>query len=310
MRRADVNSPCTASLPDLGGASRLKVWLLASRPKTLPAAVAPILVGCALAGADGSFHLPAALSALAAALLLQVGTNLANDYSDWHRGVDNAARLGPARATQQGWVSPRAMAVAAALAFAGAAIFGSYLIARGGWPVLVVGLCSIVCGLAYTGGPMPYGYRGLGDLAVFIFFGPVAVGGSYYVQTLRLSSQVLVLSLGVGALVSAILVVNNIRDRQSDRAAGKRTLAVLIGLRSSRIEYAALLGFAQVCPLVAWAVGLGRPSWLISLASLPLALAELRRLWRRDGVQLNTSLASTARLALIYSLLLALGVLL
>jgi 1,4-dihydroxy-2-naphthoate octaprenyltransferase len=288
---------------------RLEVWVAAMRPKTLPAAIAPVLVGTALAAADGALHAGAAVAALVGALLIQIGTNLANDYSDWRRGADNDTRLGPARATQQGWLSPRTVAGAAALCFGLAALVGLYLVSRAGWPLVAIGLVSIACGIAYTGGPLPFGYFGLGDLAVLVFFGPIAVCGTYYVQALRWSSSALLASVGVGALITAILVVNNIRDRESDRRAGKHTLAVRLGLCASRWEYATLLLLPYALIPLAVTLDLGRVGWYVALATLPLALIENRKLWQRDGAELNASLASTARLSLLYSASLALGVL-
>lgn len=289
--------------------SRLTLWLAAIRPKTLPAALAPVFVGVAAAAADGHLNVPAAAAALAGALLLQIGTNLANDYSDGRRGTDAGERLGPPRVTQLGWLSARAVARAAAIAFGAAALVGVYLVARAGWPLLLVGLLSVAAGLAYTGGPRPYGYRGWGDLAVFVFFGPVAVCGSYYVQALQLGVPVVALSIGPGLLITAILVVNNIRDRASDARAGKRTLAVLLGLHASRVEYAGLVLLPYLYLPVLPLSGLGRAGTLLPLVSLPLALREVVQVWRRDGAALNASLASTARLGLIYATLLGAGIL-
>jgi 1,4-dihydroxy-2-naphthoate octaprenyltransferase len=203
-----------------------RVWLLAARPATLPAAVVPVLVGTAAAVGGGAAPRPGPfVGALAAAVLIQVGTNLANDYFDYRKGADTIARLGPTRVTQSGLVAPSTVRAATALTFGLAALIGLYLVWVGGWPILVVGLLSILSGIAYTGGPWPLGYHGLGDLFVFVFFGVVAVTGSAYLQTGQLEPFALLASVPVGMLVTAILVVNNLRDVETDRAAGKRTLA-------------------------------------------------------------------------------------
>lgn len=289
--------------------ARGNVWLAAIRPKTLPAAVSPVLIGTALAIAAGQQHLPSALAALLGSLLIQIGTNLANDYSDYQSGADNAERIGPPRATQRGWIRPSAVAAGAAGALLGAALVGVYLVVRGGWPIVIVGLASIACAIGYTGRPIRFGYRGLGDIAAFVFFGPIAVCGTYYVQARALPFVVLYGSLGIGALTTAILVVNNIRDRHSDRACGKRTLAVILGLPKSRWEYTFLLLSAYLLlPLAPLALSQGW-GWLLPWFSLPLAVSEVRRLWVVDGERLNASLGRTARLGLIYSALLSVGVL-
>lgn len=284
-----------------------RVWWWAARPRTLGAAFSPVLVGTGLAAAAGAAHLPSALAALLAASLLQIGTNLANDYSDWHRGADTAERLGPPRVTQQGWVAPRQVVRAAALAFAAAALVGGYLVWRGGWPILGIGLAGVLCGVTYTGGPLPFGYLGLGDLVVALFFGPVAVGGTVLVQAQRWLPGWGWASVGPGALCTAILVVNNLRDRHTDARAGKRTLAVRWGARTCRWEYALLLLLAFAAPALAAALDRLRPGVLCVALAAPLALLELQRVRRRDGAALNASLGGTARLALLYGVLFALG---
>jgi 1,4-dihydroxy-2-naphthoate octaprenyltransferase len=269
-----------------------------------------VLVGTALAIAAGQQHLISDLAALLGALLIQIGTNLANDVSDYDSGADDAGRIGPPRVTQRGWVRPSVVAAAAGVAFFGAALVGIYLVARGGWPIVAIGLASIACAIGYTARPVRFGYRGFGDVAVLVFFGPVAVCGTYYVQAHALPFVVAYASLGVGALITAILVVNNIRDRHGDRAAGKRTLAVLLGLRASRWEYTVLVLSAYLLlPLAPLMLSQGF-GWLLPLVSLPLALDEVHRLWVLDGGDLNPSLGRTARLGLIYSVLLSIGVLL
>jgi len=238
--------------PAASGLSGWRVWLLAARPRTLPVALAPVLVGTALAGAASQARALPAAAALAGALLLQIGANLANDLFDYQKGADTEDRIGPPRAMQHGLVTEGQMRRAIALVFGAAVAVGVYLVAIGGWPIAVVGALSVAAGLAYTGGPFPFGYRGLGDPAVFVFFGLVGVGGSYYVQTLALAPVVLVAAIPVGALATAILVVNNLRDIESDERVGKRTLAVRIGARATRNEYRALLALAYALPPGLW----------------------------------------------------------
>jgi 1,4-dihydroxy-2-naphthoate octaprenyltransferase len=306
--------------------SRAKAWWLAIRPKTLPAAVGPVAVGTAVAALEGGARWLPALAALLGAVWIQIGTNLANDYFDFIKGADTAERLGPARATQQGWVSPRAMAWATAAAFGVAALFGAYLVAVGGWPIVWIGVASIVSGVLYTGGPAPLGYLGLGDVFVFVFFGPVAVAGTTYVQTGGWSRTALLASVPLGLLSTAILVVNNLRDARTDVRAGKRTLVVRFGERFGRVEYASLVAGAFAVAVVGWAMsthGLlggslqgavaqpgaitGGVGWLAPLALLPLAIAGLRRVMGADGAALNPELGATARLGLLYSLALTAG---
>jgi 1,4-dihydroxy-2-naphthoate octaprenyltransferase len=266
-----------------------------------------VAVATAVALADGrAAPLPAA-AALAGALLLQIGTNLANDVFDFEKGADTEERLGPPRVTQLGLLTPAAVRRAAAAVFAAAALVGLYLVAVGGWPIALVGALSIAAGLAYTGGPFPLGYHGLGDLAVFLFFGIVAVCGSYWVQALTLPAHVAAVSVPIGALATAILVVNNLRDVDTDARAGKRTLAVRWGRRAARIEYAALLLVAYAsCPLL-WLFGAAPLGVLLPLLTLPFAIALMRRVAREQGAVLNDSLAATARLELGFALLLGAG---
>lgn len=283
-------------------------WVLAARPHTLPAAVAPVLVGTGLAARDGVFAAGPAAAALAGALLIQVGTNFANDYSDFHKGADTADRVGPTRAVQAGLLSPRAMRAGAVGAFGAAAVFGLYLTLIAGWPVVAIGLASIAAGILYTGGPAPLGYVGLGDASVFVFFGLVAVAGTYYVQALSVAPEALLAGAAMGALITAILVVNNLRDIDTDAASGKRTLAVLLGERGTRVEYVLLLLVAYAVPLVGVA-GFGWPrATLMALATAPLALRPFRAVMAaRDPARLNPALGDTARLAVLFGLVLALG---
>ncbi len=286
-----------------------RTWLLAARPKTLPAAVAPVIVGTAIAAADGGFFLPAALAAFAVALLLQIGANLANDVFDFRRGAD-INRLGPVRVTQSGLIPPQRVLLATGLVLGAAMLVGVYLVWRGGWPILLLGLLAILSALAYTGGPAPLGYHGLGDLFVFLFFGAVAVAGTAYVQTQELTRLAVAASVPVGCLATAILVVNNLRDVETDRVAGKRTLAVRLGAPATRLEYALLLAAAYLTPPLLWLTDLISAWWWLPWLTLPLAAALVRRVARETGPALNARLAGTARLQLLFGLLFAGSILL
>jgi 1,4-dihydroxy-2-naphthoate octaprenyltransferase len=291
--------------------SPLRLWLVAARPRTLPAAVAPVLVGTALAQQDGVFHAVRFACALVGSVFIQVGTNLANDYSDARRGADTEDRLGPVRVTAGGLMPPRRVLIGTWVAFGIAVAAGAYLVAVAGWQLLVVGAASIAAGVLYTGGPRPYGYEGLGELFVFLFFGVVAVVGSYYVQVEKLEWEAFALSVPVGLLASAILVVNNVRDVDTDRRAGKRTLAVRLGRLSARRLYAVMLLVAFVAPIVVWAAGGLSATILLALLALPLAPPLVRMVGTRtDGASLNGALAGTGRLLAVFSLLLSAGILL
>lgn len=282
-------------------------WWLAVRPATLTASAAPVFVGAGVAWSQGVFSAGPALAALLGASLLQVGANFANDVFDFERGADTVERLGPQRATQQGWITPQQMKRAMWLAFAVATLTGLYLTYVAGWPVLALGLLSIAAAYLYTGGPRPYGYLGLGDLAVFLFFGLGAVAGTYYVQALSVSRLALIAAIPIGALATAILVVNNLRDIETDARAGKHTLAVRIGERATRAYYFALLLVAYVVPLLLWWWGLAGPHALLPWLSLPLALRLASRLRNERGLALNGCLVRTARLEVVFGLLFALG---
>jgi 1,4-dihydroxy-2-naphthoate polyprenyltransferase len=285
---------------------------MAARPRTLPAAIAPVLVGTAAAiEASEEIRVVPFFAALVGSVLIQVGTNLANDYSDARRGADEVDRLGPVRVTAAGLVTPRRVLVATWLAFAGAVAVGIYLAAVAGPVILAVGAASILAGVLYTGGPRPYGYAGLGELFVFLFFGLVAVNGSYFVQLERLDWLPFALSVPVGMLATAILVVNNIRDIDTDRRAGKLTLAVRLGRERARRLYAALMLGAYPVLAVALAAT-GGPAWaLLAVLSLPLVLQPLRAVSERtDGPSLNRALAQTGAVLAAFSVLLTTGLLL
>ena len=284
--------------------TRAQIWLLAARPKTLPAAVGPVLVGTAAAFADGHFALWPMLAALAGALLLQIGSNFANDYFDFFKGADTHERMGPTRVTAGGLLSPAEVRWGMVVVFGLAALVGLYLITVGGWPILALGASAIVAALLYSGGPLPYGYYGLGEFFVFLFFGVAAVAGTYYVQALTVTAQVWLASVPVGALITGVLVVNNVRDRATDAQANKRTLAVLLGDQGARVEYVALLVVAYAAAIV---LALDSLWLLLPFASLPLALRLLRDVRTQRGRALNQTLAGTARLSLIFSILLSLG---
>ena len=291
----------------MASVSAHSAWWLAIRPATLTASAAPVLVGSGAAWAEGAFAIGPAIAALIGAFLLQIGANFANDVFDFERGADNAERLGPQRATQQGWISAAQMKRAMWLAFAGATAVGLYLTWVAGWPVLALGVLSIAAAYLYTGGPKPYGYLGLGDLSVFLFFGPGAVAGTYYVQALEVSQLALLASLPIGALATAILVVNNLRDIETDARANKRTLAVRIGDRPTRTYYLVLLAVAYAVPVVIWWRGLADGWVLLPWLSLPLAVRLAARMRHDGGLALNGCLVRTARLEVVFGLLFALG---
>ena len=288
--------------------SGMRIWLMAARPRTLPAAIAPVLVGTALAGFAHVFHPLRFIAALVGAIFIQVGTNLSNDYSDARRGADTEDRLGPVRVTAGGLVPPRQVLIATWVSFGVAVLVGIYLVAVAGWELLLVGAASILAGVLYTGGPRPYGYEGLGELFVFLFFGIVAVTGSYYVQVQELPWQAFALAVPVGLIASAILVVNNVRDLETDRRAGKRTLAVRLGRARTRTLYAAMLAAAYLALAV---VALGLTAWVVlPVATIPLAVRLARTVrTRTDGPSLNGALAGTGALQLAFCVLLSAGVL-
>ncbi len=293
--------------------SPLHIWLMAARPRTLPAAAAPVLVGTALAAALGTFKPLTFVATLLGALFIQIGTNLSNDYSDARRGADTEDRLGPVRVTAGGLVPPKQVLIATYVAFGLAVLVGAYLIATAGWQLLLVGVASILAGVLYTGGPRPYGYEGLGEVFVFLFFGVVAVTGTYFCQRKELTWESFVLAVPVGLLATAILMVNNIRDLETDRRAGKRTLAVRLGRPRARAGYALLVYVAFLTAPLAWVFGGEHlTAWLLlPWLALPVAAPVVRIVRNRvDGPSLNGALARTGLLQLVFCALLSAGLLL
>jgi 1,4-dihydroxy-2-naphthoate polyprenyltransferase len=289
--------------------SRARAWVMAARPPTLPAAVVPVLVGSAAAVRVG-FQPLAFLAALLAAVLIQIGTNFANDYFDFHKGADTAERLGPVRVTQSGLIPPETVRAAMVLVFGLAALVGLYLVFVGGWPILLIGVLSIAAGVLYTGGPYPLAYHGLGDLFVFIFFGLIAVCGTAYLHVGAVPGAAWFAALPVALIVTAIIVVNNLRDIDTDRLANKRTLAVLLGRRATRVEYLLLVAGAYLLLLAGPLLGVVGVGALLPWLSLPLAISLIRTVFREQGRPLNRALGGTGRLHMLFGLLLAIGLLL
>jgi len=274
------------------------VWLMAARPRTLSAAISPVLVGTAIAHRVGALRPLAAVLALLSSLFIQVGTNFANDYSDFKHGAD-ANRVGPTRVTQSGLVAPATVKLAAWIAFGISGLLGLALAALAGWPIIAIGIASVAAGWLYTGGPWPLGYHGLGDVFVLVFFGLVATCGTVYAQALFVPREAWLAAVAVGSLATAILAVNNLRDRGTDAKVGKNTLAVKLGATGTRVEYVVLI-------LAAFAIAPVLGTWWPLLA-LPVAVPALRTVLTRDGAALNPGLGQTARLQILYSILLAAG---
>lgn len=281
---------------------------MAIRPKTLGAAIAPVLMGTAMAWTAGGFHATAAVCALLGAILIQIGTNFSNDYADFLKGADTADRKGPLRVTQAGLVSPETMKRATVLVFGLAVVAGLYLIWRGGWPVLLIGVLSIIAGVVYTVGRYSLAYLGLADLFVLIFFGPVAVGGTFYVQTLEINAVVLIAGLAPGFLSMAILLVNNIRDVDEDRQAGKRTLIVRAGRPFGIGLYVFCFLAAASIPVLLFLRSGMHPWATIAALVVGLALPLIKKLSSEtSSIALNPLLGATGRLLLIYSILFSIG---
>lgn len=298
----------SAAAGAMPGVSRLQAWKMAVRLPTLTAAVAPVAVGTGAAINHNAFDLLPALAALFGAICLQIGANFANDVFDFKRGADTADRLGPPRATQMGLIAPREMLTGMWAVFALATVAGVYLAFVGGWPIVAMGLASIAGAIIYTGGPWPIGYHALGDVFTFVFFGLVAVLGTYYVQAGELTGLALAAAIPVGCTVTMILVVNNLRDIETDRRAGKTTLGVIMGDRATRAWYLVLLGVAFAVPLgavfggVTWA-------WPFVAAAIPAAIMPVRAILSgTEGRALNPVLKATARFNLVFGLLWAVGI--
>ena len=287
----------------------LQIWWLAIRPRTLPAAAAGVAMGSALAWHDGSFQLLPALAALLVALLLQIGSNVANDVFDFERGADTAERLGPVRVTQAGYLTPSQVKTGMVVIFAFAAFLGLYLATLRGWTVIWLGAAAILSAVAYTGGPYPLGYHGLGDIFVFLFFGLAAVAGTYFVQVGSVSTAAWWMSVPIGFIVTAILVVNNLRDLENDRKAGKHTLAVRFGEQGAKAEYFLLMLTAYlIVPIFVWMkiIPVGA---MLSWLSLPIAIRTLRVVFTQKGRPLNAALAGTGQTAFLFSLFFWVGLL-
>ena len=284
-----------------------KVWLMAARPKTLPAGIVPVVVAGAIAYGDGGFHAWSFLAALFGSIMIQVGANYANDLFDFMKRTDTSERIGPIRVTQAGLATPRQTAIAAIIVFSLAAAAGLFLVYRGGWPIAIIGLASIACGILYTAGPVALGYIGVADIFVLIFFGPVALAGTYYVQTLHMSWEIILAGVPFGMISTAILTVNNLRDAESDRRGGKKTLAVRFGRTFARFEYLLmLLGAAALAVIIA--LGVKRTLLLLSIVYLLPAVPVMKDVFTTtDGEKLNGALAATGRLLIIYGLLFGAG---
>jgi 1,4-dihydroxy-2-naphthoate polyprenyltransferase len=306
-----IGAPAPAAAPNPKASSAVHIWLMAARPRTLPAAVAPVLVGTSLALGAGHFRVLAFVAALLGAVFIQVGTNLSNDYSDARRGADTEDRLGPVRVTAGGLVPPGRVLFATYVTFGLAVLCGAYLVAVAGWELIAVGAVSILAGVLYTGGPRPYGYEGLGELFVFLFFGIVAVSGSYFVQVRELPWEAYACAVPVGLLASAILVVNNVRDLETDRRAGKRTLAVRLGRTRTRGLYTAMVAGAFLLAPLPWLLGSMTAWLLLPWCAIPLAIPLVKIVRTRvDGPTLNGALAKTGALQLVFCLLFSAGILL
>ena len=288
----------------------MKNWLLAARLKTLTASISPVILGSALAFHDETFHLFIFFMTLLAAVLIQVGTNFANDVFDYQKGSDRENRLGPLRVTQAGLISAEKMKKAMWQTFALAICVGCYLASIGGWLIVIIGLASIAAGIAYTGGPYPLGYHGFGDIFVFIFFGLIAVPGTYYLQTGTVNVLSLYLGVIMGMLTTAILVVNNLRDLDMDALSGKKTLAVRLGEAFSKIQYSTLILIPFLLPLYIWMNVENELSLLITIFALPIAFHLIKQVYSLTGRDLNCVLSRTARFLFIFTLLFSAGLVL
>ena len=286
----------------------IQTWLLAFRPKTLPAAIAPVIIGLSYAYHLGIFKPFITFCTLFASILIQIGTNLANDVYDFEKGTDTEERLGPKRVTQAGLLTPQQVKKAMIFTFLFALLIGCYLAWIGGWPIVIIGSFAIISGIAYTGGPFPLGYNGLGDFFVFIFFGIVAVPGTFYLQGGELfDSFAIILGIVMGLMADCILIVNNIRDADNDIKTGKRTLAVIFGKKASKIQYSIFAIIPYLFPFWIFHHAFPKLAFFIVLFSLPICLRNIFDIWKKSGASLNLVLANTARLQFVYTILLAIG---
>lgn len=290
------------------GKDTIKNWMLACRPKTLPAAVAPVVMATAMAFGDGLWHWPTALVCLLTAVTIQIGTNLANDYYDFKKGTDTVERVGPVRVTQAGLIKPQTVRNAFILVFALTMTGFLILVGRGGWPIGILGVICILSGIFYTAGPRPLGYLGLGDIFVLVFFGPVAVAGTYYVQTYELNYAVILAGLGPGLISVAILAVNNYRDIEGDRRSGKKTLAVRFGPLFGQYEYAVSLTLAALLPVVIYMLIHDHVAIMYAAGIALLSLPGIHTVFSTtDGARLNATLGFTGKILLVYSILFSIG---
>ena len=288
--------------------NNFSAWILASRPKTLPAAISPVLMGTTMAFADGGVHWLSAFLALFGALMIQIGTNLANDYFDHKHGKDTQERLGPIRVTQAGLVSDQAMKLAISIVFTAAFVAGIYLVYRAGWPIVIIGLLSLLFGMIYTAGPFPLAYLGIADLFAFLFFGPIALAGTYYAQTLDMNWVVLVAGIAPGCFSIALLTVNNLRDVDEDRGTNKKTLIVRLGKSYGRSQYLVSMILAALIPIVLWQMTSSHSGVLITLLALIFSIPAIRGMFGgAQGRGLNQTLAQTGKTQLIYTLLFIIG---
>ena len=305
MKPSAPQGPSTFSLQP---SASVAVWLQSARPKTLPAAIAPVVIGTCMAYDDGAWSVPVTLAILSAAVLIQIGTNFANDYFDFIKGTDRADRVGPTRATAAGLVTPAQMRNATVGVFGLAAVLGLYLTWKGGWPIVLIGAASIASGVLYTAGPFALGYLGLGELFVLVFFGPVAVGGTYYLLTRVITVPVLLSGLAPGLLSCAVLVVNNYRDRHTDHVTGKKTLVVRFGQSFGRIEYAVTLLGGALVPVALVQLVPGHAWSLLALVTLvPGALLARKLCTEPEAPAMNHMLAQTGQLLVLYSILFSAG---
>jgi len=290
--------------------SKFDAWILASRPRTLLAAAVPVVVGTSIAVHDNKFDYTASIIAMLCSLLIQIGTNFVNDLFDFLKGTDKADRVGPTRAVASGLITTNEMKLGIILTFGTSFFLGLYLVYIGGWNVLLIGIASILAGIAYTAGPFPLAYNGLGDIFVFLFFGFVGTVGTYYVQAHRVSAFVYWASVPVGALITNILVVNNFRDREQDKLNGKNTLAVILGAKFTQVQYLLFMLVSYSVPFIVYLTFKKSVFVFLPLISLPFSIKLIRMIFTRKGKELNKTLELTAKLSGLYALLFAAGILL